>query len=275
MVAPETEVVFSKNSKTRTISAIFMLPMPIIAIWDGAWIFGAFLLLFAFLLMTEWNRLIGLGSLNTLNFLGSFLTVTAIGVMWPLNYQVGFAVLLIAVFANLVVGYRKHCSLSLAILGPIYVFLPCFSLIWIREIAVYGLEVALWLFLVVCTTDTCAYLFGGAIKGPKLAPKVSPGKTWSGLITGILSAGFVGATTSSYWFHLDLLAGNWEWGVIALMIAVSAQLGDLGESWLKRKMNVKDSGKLIPGHGGLLDRADGFVTSVPIMAVGILVCGLD
>jgi len=275
MVAPETEGLFLKNSRIRFVSSILMLPIPIIAIWDGSWVFGFFLLVLAFFLMAEWNKLIGIGPLSLLNCVGSFLTVTAVGVMWPLNYQFGFIVLGLAVFANLLVGHRAHSSLFLAFLGPVYVFLPCFSLIWIREITVYGFEFVLWLFLIVCTTDTCAYLFGGTIKGPKLAPRISPGKTWSGFIAGILSAGVLGGAISGYCFHLDLLLGNWQWGAIALIVAVFAQLGDLGESWLKREMNVKDSGTLIPGHGGLLDRIDGFVTGVPVMAVAILVVGLN
>ena len=275
MVEPEPKVLFSKNSRVRVVSAIFMLPIPIIAIWDGAWIFGSFLIVLAFFLTTEWNKLIGIRSVNVLNCLGSFLTAVAIGIMWPLGYQFGLVVLSLAVIANLLAGNREHANLSLSILGPIYVFLPCFSLIWIRDIAVYGFELVLWLFLIVCTTDTCAYLFGGTIRGPKLAPRISPGKTWSGFVAGILSAGAVGGTASGYWLHLDLLMANWKWGAIALIIAGFAQLGDLGESWLKREMNVKDSGRLIPGHGGLLDRVDGFMTSVPVVAVAIVVLGFD
>ena len=154
MVEPEAKVLFSKNSRVRVVSAIFMLPIPIIAIWDGAWIFGSFLLILAFFLTTEWNKLIGIGSLNALNCLGSFLTVAAIGITWPLDYQYGLAVLGLAVFANWLVGYREHSSPFLAILGPIYVFIPCFSLIWIREIAVYGFEFAFWLFLLLFVAAT-------------------------------------------------------------------------------------------------------------------------
>ena len=276
MVGPEAKVLFSKNLKLRVISALFMLPIPVIAIWGGSWFFGSFLLVLAFFLTTEWNTLIGIDPLNILSCLGSFLTVAAIGIMWPLDYQFGLIVLGLAVFVNFLVGHRENSSLFLAILGPVYVFLPCFSLIWIREIAVYGFEFVLWLFLIVCTTDTCAYLFGGMIRGPKLVPRISPSKTWSGFMASILCAAAVGGTTSGYWFHLDsLLVDNWKWGLIALIIAVFAQLGDLGESWVKRKMNVKDSGKLIPGHGGLLDRVDGFMTSVPVMAFVILVFGLN
>ena len=275
MVALEAKVLFSRNAVVRVISAIFMLPMPIIAIWDGSWIFGSFLLILAFFVAAEWNKLIGIGPLNVLNCLGSFLTVASIGITWPLDYQLGLAVLALAVLANLLLGHRAHSNLFLAILGPMYVFLPCFSLIWIREIEVYGFEFVLWLFLVVCTTDTCAYLFGRTIRGPKLAPRISPGKTWSGFIAGILCAGVVGGAISGYGFQLDLLVGSLKWGTIALIIAVFAQLGDLGESWLKRGMNVKDSGTLIPGHGGLLDRVDGFMTGVPVMAVAILIFGLN
>ena len=97
--------------------------------------------------------------------------------------------------------------------------------------------------------DICAYLFGILIKGPKLAPKISPGKTWSGLISGVFCATSVGGFIGHHMFDFQLFLGNWKWAMaLALLVSVFAQIGDLGESWLKRQMHVKDSGNLIPGH---------------------------
>ena len=114
MVEPKAKTLFSKNSRVRVVSALFMLPIPIIAIWDGAWIFGSFLLVLSFFLTTEWNKLIGILPVNVLNCLGSFLTAIAIGIMWPLDHQFGLVVLSLAVFANFLVGNRElHLELTL------------------------------------------------------------------------------------------------------------------------------------------------------------------
>ena len=122
MVEPEARALFSRNSRVRVVSALFMLPIPIIAIWDGAWIFGSFLLVLAFFLMTEWNKLIGILPVNVLNCLGSFLTAIAIGIMWPLDYQFGLVVLSLAVFVNFLVGNREHSNLFLSIISTLFSF---------------------------------------------------------------------------------------------------------------------------------------------------------
>ena len=168
-------------------------------------------------------------------------------------------------------GCVNRYQLLLAMFGPVYIFLPCWCLIWLREFPNYGFQMVLWLLLVVSTTDTCAYLFGTTIKGPRLAPRLSPGKTWSGAVLGTFCAILVGVIISSHLFEVEIFIGNWEWAAgLALSVAVCAQLGDLAESWLKRKMHVKDSGTLIPGHGGLLDRVDSFMVSSPLMVIFIL-----
>jgi phosphatidate cytidylyltransferase len=120
----------------------------------------------------------------------------------------------------------------------------------------------LFLLLVIWATDVGAYLCGRWIGGPKLAPVISPGKTWSGTVGGVAVAAAMGAA-------LGLVAEPGAWGsaaVLALVIAVAAQLGDLGESAVKRRCGVKDSGRLIPGHGGLLDRVDSVMLAAPVMA---------
>jgi phosphatidate cytidylyltransferase len=125
-----------------------------------------------------------------------------------------------------------------------------------------------WLLLVVWTTDIGAYFAGRSIGGPKLAPRISPGKTWAGLVGGMAAAGLVGGL-------LTALAGAGFWlaaGLGALLAAV-AQAGDLFESRLKRHAGVKDSGHLIPGHGGLLDRIDGLVFAAPTFALVVALMG--
>ena len=124
-----------------------------------------------------------------------------------------------------------------------------------------GLETVVWVALVVVATDVGAYAAGRAIGGPKLAPAVSPGKTWAGLGGGVLAAGTVSAGVAA----AAALPGRLEpgWMADGAVVALCAQAGDLAVSWCKRRVGAKDAGHLIPGHGGVLDRLDGFLAAVP------------
>jgi phosphatidate cytidylyltransferase len=126
----------------------------------------------------------------------------------------------------------------------------------------HGMQLVFWLVIVVVATDVFAYLTGRSIGGPKLAPRISPGKTWSGLAGGVAAAVILGALAAGL--------GGWGWlqgGLFAGILALVAQSGDLFESFIKRRAGVKDSGHLIPGHGGMLDRLDGYLFAVPTLAV--------
>jgi phosphatidate cytidylyltransferase len=143
--------------------------------------------------------------------------------------------------------------------GFLYIGIPTFALIvveWARYDIVY------WLMLVTWTTDICAYFAGRRIGGPKLAPRVSPNKTWAGLIGGMVGALIVGGLVA-WAFDLPL-----PFLFAGAPMAVLAQLGDLYESWVKRRCGVKDSSNLIPGHGGVLDRLDGLL---PVIVATLLV----
>lgn len=148
--------------------------------------------------------------------------------------------------------------------GVLYIGIPSFALLslsWAWETLV------LWVFAVTWATDILAYFAGRAIGGPKLAPAISPNKTWAGLIGGMVGAGLFGWLVAS-WFEMEpifLWAG-------ALMGAI-AQAGDLYESWVKRRAGVKDSGTMLPGHGGVLDRLDGLL-AVAIATTLLLMAGL-
>ena len=153
--------------------------------------------------------------------------------------------------------------------GMFYVTVPCASLIWLRGVTISdapnaGINMVIFLMLCVWATDIGAYFTGRKIGGKKLAPTISPGKTWAGLFGGMVAAGITGGICHSFSpFPPTLLSSI----VIGMMLAVISQGGDLFESWLKRRAGVKDSGTLIPGHGGLLDRIDGMVTATPIFAL--------
>jgi len=134
--------------------------------------------------------------------------------------------------------------------------------------AAFCLLPLLWLLFVVWATDIAAYFVGRGIGGPRLAPGISPGKTWAGLAGGMLGAAVVGGAVAA--------ASGGPAGLavmVALVLAVVAQAGDLFESFLKRRAGLKDSGTLIPGHGGVLDRLDGLLFAAPAYALLVAVGG--
>lgn len=148
--------------------------------------------------------------------------------------------------------------------GFLYALAGALSLLWVRDRSEDGVALVLWVFAIVWTTDIAAYFSGKAFGGAKLAPSISPNKTWAGFHGGI-----AGAT---------LVAGAWalfmDLGFNALLLApvfsVAAQLGDLFESWMKRKAGVKDSGALLPGHGGIFDRLDGLLPVAILTALCVV-----
>ena len=147
--------------------------------------------------------------------------------------------------------------------GFIYIAGPCWSLIYLRSDPAFGIETLFWLFTVVWAADTGAYACGRLIGGPKLAPVISPNKTWAGLLGGLGAAGIVGVVTAMI---LEKESGMALAGWSAAVGAVS-HAGDLGESWLKRHFGVKDMGNILPGHGGLFDRVDGLLAAAVAVAV--------
>lgn len=145
--------------------------------------------------------------------------------------------------------------------GLVYVGFPVLALLWLRERPDNGLILTFWALSLVWATDIGAFFAGRAIGGPKIAPAISPSKTWAGLIGG-MSAAAILAGCFHRWLGLSL-ALVWA----TPFLAVAAQAGDFLESWMKRRAGVKDSGTLLPGHGGVLDRLDGVVTAVPLAAL--------
>jgi phosphatidate cytidylyltransferase len=146
-------------------------------------------------------------------------------------------------------------SLGWYILGFIYIFTPCACLLFLRSLP-EGRVLVFWLVLSVWAIDIGAYFFGIALKGPKIAPSISPKKTWAGLIGGIICSSTVGFIFDKYWLHT-----SFNIVLVSIILTFIAQAGDFFESAVKRRFKLKDSGNLIPGHGGILDRVDGLITA--------------
>jgi phosphatidate cytidylyltransferase len=149
--------------------------------------------------------------------------------------------------------------------GFLYVTLPALCLVILSWETYHAGALVFWTFIVTWATDIFAYFAGRAIGGPKLAPRISPNKTWAGLIGGMVGASFCGWLAARYFE----LGSPFLW--IGATMGLLAQLGDLYESWEKRRAGIKDSGSLIPGHGGVLDRLDGLL-AVAMAVMIILLC---
>ena len=151
--------------------------------------------------------------------------------------------------------------------GAAYVALPSLALVWLRA-QPGGAAIALLVMLTVWSSDTGAYVAGRAFGGPKLAPSISPAKTWSGALGGLLAACALGAAFAVLTPHrmLPLALTPLIGGALGGVLGIASQAGDLLESAAKRRFGVKDSGRLIPGHGGLLDRVDGLMAAAPMAA---------
>lgn len=147
------------------------------------------------------------------------------------------------------------------IFGAAYVSIPCGIMIWLRGDATPGMITIFWLLAVVWSADIAAYMFGRAIGGPKLAPRISPKKTWAGFIGGVGFASIVGGAFALFWEGSPVSLALW-----ACVVAIVSQAGDLLESFVKRHFGVKDSSQLIPGHGGVLDRVDALVAGAVAVA---------
>lgn len=146
--------------------------------------------------------------------------------------------------------------------GIVYIALPSLALVIIRTQPELGMQSLIWLFSLVWSMDIGAYAFGKTIGGPKLAPSISPNKTWAGLIGGMICAGAVGAVCSLVYGLGDLVVLI----IASALLGAFSQVGDLIESSIKRRFDKKDSGTIIPGHGGLFDRVDGLMAAALVPA---------
>jgi len=178
-----------------------------------------------------------------------------------------FAILVGAGAAVATWEWTRLCGWSLwwSIAGLAYIGLPVAALIWLRD---QDRATTFWLLLAVWTTDSAAYAAGRLIGGWRLMPSVSPNKTWAGLIGGIAGAAVIGGAIGAV-----LGIDAWVLAGTSAVLALVAQGGDLLESAIKRHFGAKDSGSLIPGHGGLLDRIDGLLAAAPAAAVLCLIAG--
>ena len=199
----------------------------------------------------------------------------AIGAIWLGGYAFMALIILVGLgvyweFARLAVAFARNLPARIIWLvgGLLYVGLACFTLL-LFSAPFFGMTPTIMLIAGVIGTDVGAYFAGRTLSGPKIAPRISPSKTWSGLLGGMVGAGLmmIAIQAAIYAFRGGNAGGGdvyltYGWQRLAVTgaaLAVVAQIGDFFESWMKRRAGVKDSGGLIPGHGGLFDRTDGLI----------------
>ncbi len=267
-VLPDPDPRWSDLRK-RVASALVLLPVALACLWYGGLPFTLLVSGAAFGMAYEWVRM---GDRNVWALPNIVLPLIALiaAVLAGDGFEItGLEALAVGVIVLLCFGGAMRGRVTLAI-GMPYVGLGAVALAWLRADPIAGFANVLFLLLIVWGSDIGAYLAGRVFGGPKLAPAISPGKTWSGAVGGLLAAMCVAAIAA---WRLDPDASMARACILGAALGVTAQAGDLLESAIKRHFGVKDSGRLIPGHGGLLDRFDAVLLVAPVAAILALCVG--
>jgi phosphatidate cytidylyltransferase len=255
----------------RVASGAALIAIAIVSVYFGGLVFAAWVSFAAAWALREWHRLINGGMLAP-ETLPSALAVVAVALLTALHqppYWAALAIIVGAIAAGAVAASRR-AQVAWHAFGAFYLGIPALALVALREhdlhqgIVLGAVLVAVW------AADTGALAVGRLVGGPKLAPKLSPNKTWAGFIGGVAAAGAADAVYS------------WAFGgavvqalLFGFFLALTAHCGDLFESWVKRQFQAKVTGRLIPGHGGMLDRIDSLLFAAPVAALIVLVLGVD
>ncbi len=270
--------------KTRLRSALILAPVVLFVLWVGS---GAFTLMMALaggIAVFEWTRMVLIGQANTpqrfSEFAGFLAGLGIAGSGMTGNPAVGFWFFLALGFLLFAYNFsQKGPSLRQVIFGFIYIGFAVSVMVWLRNGTAYGLYHMLTLLFIVWASDSFAYFAGRAIGGPKLAPVISPKKTWSGFFGGSVGSALVAAGMSCPFVlnvsGVETLGGMGPTGyaVMGFFLSMVGQGGDLFKSIFKRHYGIKDTGAIIPGHGGVLDRIDALLMVALVFGVIAVVAG--
>jgi phosphatidate cytidylyltransferase len=259
----------NRNLLLRIASAAVLAPLAIAVAYFGGWPFTIFWTLAAIAVWWEWVRLV-----DPVGSKGALATGTCTLLLETLLIGVDRVdiALLIAVLGALAAAITATREARWVAGGMIYASALLISPVIVRSDANLGFVAILFLFAVVWTTDIVAYFAGRAFGGPGLAPSISPKKTWSGAIAGTIAATAIGVVLIRYGQTSAMV----PLVLVALALSIVSQLGDLFESGIKRQFDAKDASTLIPGHGGVMDRLDGFIFASCVAALfGVARAGLN
>ncbi|MDJ0683404.1 MAG: phosphatidate cytidylyltransferase [Alphaproteobacteria bacterium] len=260
----------SPELRSRVVSGAVMAAFGGVCVYFGGIVFAGVTAVLTVIAALEAMAMFGVNSRPLAVVLSVVAAIPALSALHPtLSVEAVLPGVVVALFVAVLLLRLAPWRAALA---ASYIAIAAAALVWLRE-GPDGLAFVSGLVVIVVATDICAYFFGRAIGGPKLAPKISPNKTISGALGGVF-----GASGLCLVFLLALFPGLVEdrlLSVILLAVVLSAvaQCGDLLESSAKRRQGVKDSGDLIPGHGGILDRVDGFLAAAPTAALMVMAFG--
>ncbi len=240
----------------RTASTVVLIPVVLGIVWLGSFWFTGLIVALGILMATEWVR-ISYGN-NKIQLLIHEVAAASL-IMGSLKLSLLALLILTAVswFVR-----RKDDFNFFKLVGVFYIGLPILAFDVLRSDTAFGFLAVVWCMMIVWSADIMAYFFGRIIGGPKMVPRISPKKTWAGMLGAIVGAALA-SSAISYFGKIDVL----PLALVAALFAILEQGGDIFESAFKRHFGVKDSGTLIPGHGGVLDRVDGLITVVTCAAV--------
>ena len=252
-----------RNFLVRSLSTAVITPIVGYILVIGGDYFSLFISILGAVMIWEMARAI-FGSTHS-----RFLIILSIGfgvVILLTGLRIG--ILLLSTFVLLfLVSFSIYClvikqadKITKFLICSLFIVIPCTLFLWLRE--TMELIILFWILSCVIATDIGAYVVGKIIGGAKLAPKISPNKTWSGLFGGVTASAFTGLGFSVFWMEK-----HFKFVCLSLLIAIVAQMGDLLESRFKRKYSLKETSNIIPGHGGIMDRLDGHMAAVTFIAL--------
>lgn len=260
-------VMQARDIGLRAASALVLAPLALFAVWlGGPWIVGV-LVIACGLLAIEWARMSAPSDWKAVTAAVGLALTAAVVVSPAGGLSVALITLVFGACAAALFARARRQSAIDAAYGVFYIGWPAVLLIWLRDgngaVGFYWVTLAL---VVAWASDIVAFLVGNMVGGPKLWPRYSPNKTWSGFIGGLVAGTLAGAAMAALpeagIVRLELSA------LLGLAAALATMGGDLWESALKRRFGVKDAGNLIPGHGGLMDRVDGLMFAIVVVAIG-------
>lgn len=240
----------------RAVTAVILIPIVIGVLYIGFPYLHLMAAIFGCMMAWEWATMIP--NKKAVVYAVTYALCIVSAIVFPSALAITILTLGSAVFVWYKAKDEQHRGLLT--LGVFYITVGFGSVVWLYNTV--GFLDALWFMLMVWSVDTGGYIFGSTIKGPKLAPKISPNKTWAGLIGGMILSM---AVSVIYSMALTTHEHIVFYAVLGGIIAIVAQIGDLVESYIKRSLNIKDSSNLIPGHGGAFDRVDGLIFSAPLV----------
>jgi phosphatidate cytidylyltransferase len=257
--------------KTRAITGIFFIAIMLAALVSGLWVFTAFFAILSLLCLNEFYKIVKTGDANPnriIGLIGGICIFAGIGLHYALNIDSKFLLIIVPVVGSIFIAelYKKSeqpfTNIAFTIAGLAYAIAPfCFFFGLAFITGAYSYHFPLAFMLLLWSNDTGAYVVGLKLGRTKLFERHSPKKTWEGFFGGVFFAVFISGFIAHYFKDIT----KTEWELMAVLIGCFGTMGDLVESMLKRSLNAKDSGSLLPGHGGLLDRFDGLFLSAPIV----------